>query len=62
MSKITVEASALESIKAMCERLQQERDELLDFAKEYLDAWDSGMAGDSYLRRIAEKTIARTQE
>lgn len=27
--KIEVEASALESIKAMCERLQAERDELL---------------------------------
>lgn len=30
---VTVSESALESIKAMCERLQQERDELLEALK-----------------------------
>jgi len=28
-----------------------------DFAKEYLSAWDDGMAGDSYLRRMAEAAL-----
>lgn len=33
--------------------------ELLDFVIEYLDAWNSGMAGDSHLRRMAEALIQK---
>jgi hypothetical protein len=40
--KIEVEASALDKIKAMCERLQQERDELLHAVIEVEDALEDG--------------------
>lgn len=33
--------------------------ELLDFVDEFIDAWKSGMAGDSYLMRIAEAVRAK---
>lgn len=33
--------------------------ELLDFIIEYKEAWDDGLAGDSYLLRKAEKVIAK---
>lgn len=33
--------------------------DLLDFAKEFVEAWQSGMAGDSYLLRIANAVIAK---
>lgn len=36
-------------------------DGLLEFVEEFIDAWDSGMAGDSYLLRLAEKAIAKAK-
>ncbi len=33
--------------------------ELLEFVQEYLSAWQDGMAGDSYLHRIAKAVIAK---
>lgn len=33
--------------------------ELLDFVAEYLDAWHSGMAGDSSMRRLAESLFEK---
>ncbi|MFX3547665.1 hypothetical protein V8918_02745 [Ralstonia mannitolilytica] len=32
---------------------------LLDFVAEYLDAWHSGMAGDSSMRRLAESLFEK---
>lgn len=57
--RIEVESEALDSLKAMAQRLQTERDDLLAFANEYLQAWDDGMGGDSYLRRIAESVVSK---
>ncbi len=33
--------------------------ELLEFVAEYIDAWKSGMAGDSYLLRMADQVFAK---
>lgn len=33
--------------------------DLLAFAIEFKEAWDSGMAGDSYLLKMAERVIAK---
>jgi hypothetical protein len=35
--------------------------DLLAFVKEYIDAWENGMAGDSYLLRLAQAAIAKTE-
>ncbi len=36
--------------------------ELVSFVDEYIEAWDHGMAGDSFLMRIAEKVRAKAKE
>jgi predicted nuclease with TOPRIM domain len=58
-----------EHILDVNDKLQAERDALAAklvpltdsacaaFAKEYLEAWEDGMAGDSYLRRMAEDAL-----
>jgi hypothetical protein len=33
--------------------------DLLAFVEEYMEAWEGGMAGDSYLARIARSAIAK---
>ena len=33
--------------------------DLLDFAEEFVEAWENGMAGDSFLLRIANSAIAK---
>lgn len=40
-------------------RLHEVNQELLGFVKEYVEAWNDGMAGDSYLLRIANAAIAK---
>lgn len=57
--KIEIEESALDSIAEMGKRLQEERDELLGFVKEYAEAWKDGMAGDSCFLRMANSLIDR---
>ena len=50
------EIEALRRQLAECER---ERDELVKFTKEFIEAWDDGMAGDSYLLRNAKAVLAK---
>lgn len=40
-------------------RLHEVNQELLGFVKEYVEAWNDGMAGDSYLLRIANAAFAK---
>lgn len=45
-------------LRAENAELKQQRDELLGFAKEYVGAWEDGMAGDHYLLSYAKELIA----
>lgn len=41
--------------------LEAENAKLRSFAQEYLEAWDEGMAGDSYLLRIARAALGENE-
>lgn len=50
--------SSLDRMHEEIERLEQQRDKLMSFVEEYIEAWNDGMAGDSYLLRNAKELIA----
>jgi len=62
MTKIEVSESALESLKAMAQKLQEERDMLLsahkDIASETYDTWTNGYRA----QQISLSAIAACQE
>ena len=50
--------SIIADLQAENAELRKQRDKLLSFAEEYVEAFENGMAGDSFLLRIANAAIA----
>lgn len=49
-------------LRARLDKTEAQRDDLADFASEFIDAWESGVGGDSYLLRYAHETLTKLDD
>lgn len=54
-----LESGRMQNLAVRLADAEKQRDELLAFAKEFVEAWGNGMAGDSYLLKMANAAILK---
>jgi transposase len=54
--------AAITRLQKQIAKVEKERGVLEEFVKEFVDAWESGMGGNSYLLRGARKALAQLEE
>lgn len=57
----TISLDIIQALRQQYTKLEHQRDALLKFVKEYIEAWDNSMAHDASLCRSANKLIAEIE-